>query len=93
MSALVKSRSFIGRVNYTYGEESGVTLHDRKTDDYIEAKCATSTLDRAGIHEGDEFMCVVTKRNIVKLRRLKPKPISQETIKEIEEEFKGRWLF
>jgi hypothetical protein len=61
-----------------------VSLVNDVNGDRIEAECTVQTLERNGIHKGDEFRCDVFERDntaSVRLSKLPPKSVSPEQIR------------
>lgn len=75
--------SWVGRVESIRDSIAYVTLAHRATGNTSGSQCQESYLSGAGIGMGDEFLCFLTKVNTIKLRKLKPRPITKERAKEI----------
>lgn len=88
--------SLIGRVENVDEGIAFVTLHDIKRNTFYESRCDLNYLFERGINKGDEFSCEVVKENDkcdLIIKKLEPKPISKEDMKEIHNSFIGRWEF
>jgi hypothetical protein len=89
---------FVGRVNKLnpVPEPSYVMLKNVATGEVANTDAVTEKLLEKDIdHDGCEFEVVVQESGEGKieavLRKVEPKPISSEHVKEIKEEFKGKW--
>jgi len=93
----MKSYSWICRCHAIEGDRAFVSMRNRDTGAQTDAECRLADLTSKGIGVDDEFMCLLVQRPkgwLVKLRRLKPRPITPERVREIKAEFEAKgWNF
>jgi len=85
-----RQSAYVCRVEDIRNDVGYVTLCHRLTGERFAAQIAIVKLLGAGIRNGDEFMCVATRNDVAKLRRLKPKTISAQQAQEIAGEVDSR---
>lgn len=84
-----REHSWICRCTALTEEGAIVTLRHRSTGEELIARCPI--LAEQGASIDDEFLVTITKKNSVKLRKLQPKPITPERVRQIRGEMENRW--
>ena len=97
MKIEAKFYGIVNKFNYP-PEKSYVTITDIKTGEVRDANAVSEKLLEQGIDYDDcEFEAIIQRSDSgeieIILRKLEPKPISPERIKEIIKEIYNRWTF
>lgn len=92
-----KFYGIVNKFNYP-PKKSYVTITNVKTGEVADANAVSEKLLEQGIDYDDcAFEVIIQKSDgeieEIIIKKLEPKPISPERIKEIKEEYKNRWTF
>ena len=82
----------IGKIQDITKETCYVTLFDPTAGDRFEAECNPDFIKDQGLKTNDEFEVQVTN-GMVSLKKLAPKKVTSERVKEIKQLFSNRWTF